>query len=71
MYQLNEQDITDSETQNPGGLFACCAKPENRVDTPTDRPDTRMEVCRVCSRRHFEVTVDPGKIGLEGAQVGG
>ncbi len=53
----------------------CCATPGNlelKPDHPDARPpDLSVKVCRVCGLRHFELTVDPGNLGLRGAEVGG
>lgn len=52
----------------------CCkddASP-NRVlvpDHPDARPDLQVRICRVCGRRHFELTVDPGVIFARGASL--
>lgn len=70
MYQLTDQDVRDSQTRDAKGLFACCAKPSNREDVPTNKPDQTQQRCRVCGRNHYEVTLDPGKMGLKGAVLG-
>lgn len=49
----------------------CCADPGNREDGPGPRggetpDDMTVTHCRVCDCRHFEVTVDPVLIGVEG-----
>ena len=46
----------------------CCQKPENLV-AQQDRPDLLVRVCKVCGCRHFELTVDPGKLGLRGTSI--
>jgi hypothetical protein len=45
----------------------CCQDLENRTEPePVDeRPDLTITRCKVCGRRHFELTVDPGEIGLK------
>ena len=46
----------------------CCKTnlgPEIRVN-----PSVVYRVCRVCTCRHFEMTVNPGMIGLRGARIG-
>lgn len=48
-------------------LEPCCAVEENlsepeRVD---GREDLVVKRCRVCGRRHFELTVDPATIGIK------
>ena len=53
----------------------CCTYPENRDSGPgprgaDDAPDgVTITHCRVCECRHFEVTVDPGKFGIQGAAL--
>jgi hypothetical protein len=45
----------------------CCENLENRTEPETDpeRPDLTLTTCRVCGRRHFELTVDPALIGIK------
>lgn len=43
----------------------CCAEEANLEEQPDGRSDVTIRVCRVCGRRHFEVTVDPAVIGVE------
>jgi len=54
-------------------MEACCEKPENReaVESPEEerRESLTVERCTVCGRRHFELTVDPGKLGLRGGAL--
>lgn len=49
----------------------CCADPANRLPGPgprgysgEPREDEVVEHCRVCTCRHYELTVDPLEIGL-------
>ncbi len=54
-------------------LAECCAVPENlelRPDHPDTRPGLEVRVCRACGRRHFELTLDAGAIGLRGSGMG-
>ena len=48
-------------------LEPCCEKPENRTapEPAAERPDLTVAYCIVCGRRHFELTVDPAKIGVK------
>jgi hypothetical protein len=46
----------------------CCNKSEN-LKPQQLRPDLVVNVCQVCGRRHFEMTVDPGKFGVVGAPL--
>jgi len=48
---------------------ACCEKPENRSEPEQVKDDLIISRCRVCGRRHFELTVDPGELGLKGGQL--
>ncbi len=45
----------------------CCEDPENRTEPEPvdDRKDLTLTRCKVCGRRHFELAVDPGEIGLK------
>ena len=45
-------------------LRECCADSANRDEQPQERPDLSVQVCRVCGRRHFELTVDPIRIAV-------
>ena len=52
----------------------CCEQPENRADGPGPRggdpPDEVVVThCSVCGCRHFEAELDPGEIGLKGAEL--
>jgi len=47
----------------------CCKQPENLVPHQ-ERPDLLINKCKVCGCRHFELTADPGRLGLRGAEVG-
>jgi len=49
------------------GPKRCCRQEENRVLQPGTRPGLKLNVCKVCSCRHFEATVDPGKFSLQGS----
>jgi hypothetical protein len=49
-------------------INACCEKPENLELRPPPEPapeGLEMRVCRECGNRHFELTVDPIKLGLK------
>ena len=50
-------------------LYPCCADRSNRVLQPPEREDEKFERCGVCNRRHFEITVDPVKIGLKVGEI--
>lgn len=45
----------------------CCENLENRSEPEVDpeRPDIVVTRCLVCGRRHFELTVDPGELGIK------
>lgn len=52
----------------------CCADLNNRGETdesdqPSPMGDLTISTCQVCGCRHFELTVDPGKLGLLGATL--
>lgn len=44
----------------------CCAAPENLTEPePVEgREGLTVQFCKVCGRRHFELTVDPGRLGI-------
>ena len=46
----------------------CCRDLGERVETQV-RPDMVVSVCQVCGLRHFELTVDPGSLGLKGVSL--
>lgn len=46
----------------------CCKQPEN-LKRHEERPDLVVNKCQVCGCRHFELTVDPGKLGLRGTSL--
>ena len=46
----------------------CCKDPENLELTQVNT-DLLVNVCKVCGCRHFELTVDPGKLGMVGAKL--
>lgn len=53
----------------------CCQTPGN-VPVVPDHPDAQptrglvVRVCRVCQARHFELTLEPGRLGIVGQRVG-
>ncbi len=44
----------------------CCNQVENLELQQGDKSDLKILRCKVCGCRHFELTVDPGKLGLRG-----
>jgi hypothetical protein len=42
----------------------CCKQPHNLI-AKKERQDLVIRVCSVCGRRHFELTVDPIKLGIK------
>lgn len=38
-----------------------CCNLENNMEYKQERPDLRIDTCKVCGSRHFELTIDPGK----------
>lgn len=54
----------------------CCRTPGN-VPIVENHPDAKpdrglvVRVCKVCGARHFELTADPGQLGMRGAAIGG
>ncbi len=49
----------------------CCKQSENLEMQLSDKPDLVIQKCKVCGCRHFELQVDPGRLGLSGAMMGG
>jgi hypothetical protein len=47
----------------------CCRKEENLV-AHQERPDLIIRRCKVCGCRHFELSVDVGRLGLKGQGIG-
>ncbi len=47
-------------------IYPCCAKPENLV-VKEARGDWTVRVCAQCGRRHIELRVDPGVLGVTGS----
>lgn len=43
----------------------CCQQPENRSQPERLPNGATVQKCTVCGRRHFEVVVDPGRLGVE------
>lgn len=48
----------------------CCDNPENLVRSHYG-PDKVMDMCKICGRRHFRFTAEPGKIGVTLTPPGG
>lgn len=46
------------------GRPECCRVEEN-LEVREQSQDRVLRVCRVCGRRHFEMSVDPIKVGLK------
>lgn len=45
---------------------ACCLDEKNLEIRPSGKEDLVLKVCKVCNCRHFELTLDKGKIGVQG-----
>lgn len=45
---------------------ACCQDTANRGPTEQVSPELSFTRCGVCGRRHFELELDPGALGVEG-----
>jgi hypothetical protein len=52
-------------------MESCCENLENRTESePVEgKPDLTVQRCVVCNRRHFELTVDPGRLGMWGGTL--
>ena len=46
----------------------CCANQENRL-TVEQNGSVVVQKCKVCGRRHFELTVDPVQVGVKGGKL--
>jgi hypothetical protein len=44
-----------------------CCKQSANLTAEQRRPDLVVRTCNVCGRRHFELTANPGVIGVRGA----
>jgi hypothetical protein len=55
--------------EEQSGVKDCCKNPENLEVHPSDKPELEICKCRVCGLRHFELTLDPGIIGLKGVSL--
>ena len=42
----------------------CCNDVKNMEIFPSERPDVIHKVCKICKCNHYELTVDPGEIGV-------
>ena len=49
----------------------CCKVAENLKPEDTGRLELELSRCQVCKCRHFELTVDPGSIGVDMSRIGG
>lgn len=47
---------------------ACCNDPDNLEQLQDDHNLVIVE-CRVCGRKHYEFTVDPGELGVKGVSL--
>ncbi len=43
----------------------CCEDPANRSKPEQVKDDVQVTRCEVCDCRHFELTVDPGVVGIK------
>jgi len=50
---------------------ACCRDAENLGEPIRVNDSTVYRRCVVCNCRHFEMTLDPGVLGLKGAALRG
>ena len=49
----------------------CCRDPQNLQPAPEfEKPGLSVRRCKVCGCRHFELSVEPGKLGLLGGALG-
>jgi hypothetical protein len=47
----------------------CCAVSDNLELQTSEKPDLIVRKCRICGLRHFELSIDPIKLGLKGASL--
>lgn len=50
------------------GKKTCCEQ-ESNLKAEKLSEDLVVKTCQVCECRHFELTVDPGQIGITGASL--
>jgi len=63
---MNDQDYV---TRAP---HKCCRMPGNVpviIGHPDARPDLVVRICRICEARHFELSLDPGYLGIVGVGI--
>ena len=48
----------------------CCMDSKNMELQSGNTPDIRVSQCRVCGRRHYGMTADPGELNLTGKEIG-
>jgi len=57
-------------TRRAMSMSDCCIVKENLIPVPSDHPGVSVVRCRICGRRHFGLTLDPGVIGTKGVSIG-
>lgn len=51
-------------------MEACCQDEANLGEPQaTAREDLVVRICKVCGRRHFELNVDPLRLGVAGGKL--
>lgn len=43
----------------------CCKQTQNREEPVKLSEDLAVQICRECGAKHFEMTADPVKMGVE------
>ena len=52
-------------------LHSCCKVESNLIEQESGKEDLVLLICKICNRRHFELTIDPGHIGVKIASTAG
>lgn len=68
---MNTDNVQPEEpTMVQGQLYPCCMNRDNRyLREEEQRDDLKVERCRICERRHFTATMEPGKFKKMGASI--
>ena len=57
---------SNQDSKTMGEAKECCQQQEN-LEVAEQRDNLIIRQCKVCLCRHFELSVDPGIIGLQGS----
>ena len=54
----------ETQLEQSSLLHNCCQDQSNLI-VETHKDDLLVKQCVVCKRHHYELTVDPGKLGIK------